>query len=559
MSLKKMKTKEITKTNVLLLFLVLSINFTFAQTPSWKWVKNFNGNRNDNGKNVAIDVNQNVYITGTFVSDSLTFGNVKILNSKAGEDDILIAKFNSNGVIQWSINGGGTLDDIANDIAVDGNNDIIVAGYFSSPTCKIGSTILSNASVTGSCGFILKINSANGNIIWSKVFGKTGSTVEASTLKIEPKTNNIIIGGLYTKGIEFNCDTLTPVISPNGFVAKFDNNGNCLFAKSYGIRSITTLAIDANNNIIIGGLGNTVAVNIDSVNIPIGIKVCIVKLNSKGTAIWGISASSTKINNGNWIFDLDVDKQGDIYAVGNYNSNDFTFGNLTPVNPSGGEFDIFVFKINSIGIPQYIKSYGSTKDDGATSICVNPNGNLIIAGYFKSKTINLGSFTLNNPSAYYTSEIFASELNSNGDVIWAERAGGNLYDRAKGVVTNGSDIYVTGYANNEATFGTDTIYNNGTESIFIAKISGTTSKIFKDKLKSSFVIFPNPASNELNIVNNLKQNFSVDIFNSKGEKLGLLNFSEEKYKIEIDNFEKGIYYLKIFNNQISTTKIFIKN
>lgn len=85
--------------------------------------------------------------------------------------------------------------------------------------------------------------------------------------------------------------------------------------------------------------------------------------------------------------------------------------------------------------------------------------------------------------------------------------------------------------------------------------------IKKFDLNNSIKIYPNPASKEINIVNNLSLKVeSVKIFNLIGQKITRNLISENNSSIDISHLQKGIYFLEIQleNNAVSFKK-FIKN
>lgn len=123
---------------------------------------------------------------------------------------------------------------------------------------------------------------------------------------------------------------------------------------------------------------------------------------------------------------------------------------------------------------------GSVKDDECRSTCVDPFGNVIVAGWFKSPLINFGSNTLTNTDASgNTNDIFLVKYSSGGNVIWAKSAGGTSFDEANGVCTDVSgNIFITGnFYSPVLTAGTQSITNTdpsptgNTRDIFTIKFS----------------------------------------------------------------------------------------
>jgi hypothetical protein len=64
----------------------------------------------------------------------------------------------------------------------------------------------------------------------------------------------------------------------------------------------------------------------------------------------------------------------------------------------------------------------------------------------------------------------------------------------------------------------------------------------------SFTLLPNPANNYVEIINDLQlQGEMVQLYDSKGCLLKSVSIQDEKTKIDISNFAKGLYLVKIGN------------
>jgi chitodextrinase len=80
-----------------------------AANGSALWVDRFNGNANDYASDVAIDGSDNVYIAGDFYSSSFVIGSTT-LSSPVANEDAYIAKLNSSGTPQWARQYNGVLN-----------------------------------------------------------------------------------------------------------------------------------------------------------------------------------------------------------------------------------------------------------------------------------------------------------------------------------------------------------------------------------------------------------------------------------------------------------------
>ncbi|WP_125723236.1 DUF7948 domain-containing protein [Flavobacterium ustbae] len=147
---------------------------------------------------VKTDSQNNVLITGYTWSETniSTFGSFQ--PNLKGFSDAFLVKFNSNGVRQWGTYFGGEDSDYATDLDLDSNDDIYIVGKTSSKTnIAINSNFqnqLNNSTnpyTIPTDGFITKFNK-NGNLIWSTYVGGNGTDV-FSTVAI--KDSYLVVAG----------------------------------------------------------------------------------------------------------------------------------------------------------------------------------------------------------------------------------------------------------------------------------------------------------------------------------------------------------------------------
>src|SRR4051812_45294660 len=89
-----------------------------------------------------------------------------------------------------------------------------------------------------------------------------------------------------------------------------------------------------------------------------------------------------------------IDSSGNLYSVG-YFANDIdmvAFGNLIPVAHASD--DIYLVKYDSTGTPRWVRSVGGNGFDEAFGVCVDPRGNVCIAGIVNSSPLAFDSVTV---------------------------------------------------------------------------------------------------------------------------------------------------------------------
>ena len=131
--------------------------------------------------------------------------------------------------------------------------------------------------------------------------------------------------------------------------------------------------------------------------------------------------------------------------------------------------NIFVKKYDPNGNIIWSVSAGGTGDDEGLGIAVDGTGNVYVTGYFEG-TATFGSQTL---TASGNNDIFVAKLTPSGNWLWAVKAGGTSIDKGYDIAVDGTgNAYVTGHFHGTATFGSRTLTSTDIgPDIFVAKLS----------------------------------------------------------------------------------------
>ena len=107
------------------------------------WAKGSGGIDSDEGKCVCVDASGNAYISGSFISTSISFGTNTLTNNAAGTKDLFVAGFDNIGSSIWSLQVGSYADEMGNGIANSLNSSAIyLGGMFNSGSVNFGSSIV---------------------------------------------------------------------------------------------------------------------------------------------------------------------------------------------------------------------------------------------------------------------------------------------------------------------------------------------------------------------------------------------------------------------------------
>jgi uncharacterized delta-60 repeat protein len=339
------------------------------------WIALLGGSGTDEAKAVAVDSSDNIIIAGNTSSDG------------QGGHDVLIAKFDSSGTLQWDRTLGDSSNDYAQGVAIDSSDNIIIAGhgYFGGSwtgfvakynssgviqwqkkintgssdyirKCAVDSSdniiVVGATSGTGAGsndGLIVKYNSS-GTVQWKRLLG--GSSSEVFYAVEVDSSDNIFVGGYTASDGAGNYDFL---------MAKYNSSGVLQFDKTLGGSnqefSQGGIAIDSSDNVIFSFYTNSVGAG----NYDAGI----VKYNNSGVFQWD------KILGGSgndYYYNVAVDSSDNIYGFG-WTASD-----------GAGSNDFLLAKYNSSGVIQWQKNLGGTASEVGYSVTVDSSDNIIIAG-----------------------------------------------------------------------------------------------------------------------------------------------------------------------------------
>ncbi len=110
------------------------------------WAARAGGSQDDFGNAIAVK-GTGVYVTGGFNSTSLLFGSTTLTNAMAGTSDIFVARYDLSGASVWARKSGGADSEAGNGIAADSAGNIYLTGYFISSSISFGSITINDFSV----------------------------------------------------------------------------------------------------------------------------------------------------------------------------------------------------------------------------------------------------------------------------------------------------------------------------------------------------------------------------------------------------------------------------
>jgi len=534
---------------------VLTIDSISAQTPPWGWKFTEGSVGDDRIYASCSDLNGNTYITGVYGADYL-FGTDSIFNNHSY--DAFIAKYDSNGVYQWVRTASGSDFDYGSGICTDSLGNVYATGYYESDTLLFDDTLLINLNVLINHFedvYMVKYD-PSGVFQWAKSFPATAGAVSKS---IYTDSKNIYLAGYFASD-SMNIDTIT-IHNPNSastgvFVSKFSMDGNPIWGRTNTAGSsafCNSVTADKDGNVILTGFFDGGITFLPfSISGHCIISGCVdyftVKLDSMGNPLWLSGAGGT--GNGNVSGNaVTTDNSGNVYVTGHFDGGGMImFGTDTLRNLSGSTYleDAFIVKYNSSGIVKWARSVATDQGDLGLAI-KEQNGKIFFTGEASGYYLIYQTDTF--PGSFFGG--FVMCVDSFGDLHWVK----SVYGNCRGLGLTNDDVIVSGELHFQIiVFDTDTFYNSGPgKDIFLAKIDSGSSGIYTSLSKvepalNKIVLFPNPATETLNILLNLKKaEGEIRIYDMMGKLIHeekIISNNDNTIKIGIGNLVRGIYLLK---------------
>ena len=230
----------------------------FATNGNLIWAKSLGSIDNDLVYGATVDYEDNIIITGTYAGNiDFDLSSTTHIVNGIGERDIFIAKYDSSGAFIWAKGIGSPSDDESYDIATDQTGNVFITGFFRETVDfnpdPVGEALL--VSQGSSDIFVAKYDK-NGNFVWAKGFGTDESYEEGWSIAVDT-TNNVIIAGVISGSVDFGAGSIVPHYGDkDALIAKFDNNGNTLWAHTIGGEGgdiARAVAVSKEGEIVIAG------------------------------------------------------------------------------------------------------------------------------------------------------------------------------------------------------------------------------------------------------------------------------------------------------------------
>ncbi|MDD2964477.1 MAG: T9SS type A sorting domain-containing protein [Bacteroidales bacterium] len=365
---------------------------------------------------VATDSDNNIYLTGYFGSTTATGPLTASFNpagggllTTEGNEDVFVAKYDSNGTYQWALsmgNNGAETQERAWDIAVDNQGNCFVTGGFHGTMNfnPLGEEMIHSLGDNTAGIFLVKYNT-NGLAQWVIVLDVKGNDVFTETYgacDADQHGNVFLAGNFRGNAVNFNPLGIATSLSSQGqndiFIAKYNTeNGMLYWVKQIGsnmqdLVSPGALRCDNNGNPhFTGRLSGTNSVDFDPEqgSFPISnSSLYLCSLDTDGHLRFATGMNSGTGDGGHRV---SFDSQNNVFLAGWMNQT-ATFGqtSLTAFAPTA---DCFLAKFtNNLDSTFWALNFGgesSSANNIVAGLSVDRNDNPVITGQLYGTNANV--------------------------------------------------------------------------------------------------------------------------------------------------------------------------
>ncbi|GIV33789.1 MAG: hypothetical protein KatS3mg031_1324 [Chitinophagales bacterium] len=398
--------------------------FKYDSLGNFIWALKAENSYEDSPNGIVTDAAGNVYVSGLYYGDTLTFGglttthtghlNIKayLLKVSPAGTPVWLRTFyapsDPNGFLSWGM--------WLNDMTINSNQELIVTGTIRTDSSHIDGFIVKNHGVNGSHTdfFVAKFNTTTGTAIWVK-----------------------------------------QAISVNGY------------------ENVEQITVDGQNAIYVCGhtISNTLTMDnftLQAASISPSNEAFIFKLSDSGAVLWADRFGAPNSQKLTQAQGITVDHSGNIYVAGEFSSTELQFGSFLLQNNntqllSNGSRDLFVAKYNAQGVKQWVKGITHNLNyDYSESIFrlqTGADNNIYAVGMFRGQSITWDSITVFNSiptatasSAYNRIDPFIVKFDADGIPFWIKTLHNSTYNHnlhdetlTRFVLDNGNNFYGAGF------------------------------------------------------------------------------------------------------------------
>ncbi len=546
------------KTHIYVIVIIFMLLFGIEEnsfTQNCYWSSQAGGILVDGGTDVISDWQGNTYVIGWTISpycyfqtDTLRWGSFLIKYNPLGNEEWVIELRSYN-----PQPGEYLLSDVSSMVYDTINNHILLTGNFYN-YLYLPDTTLHGDELTI---FLARLDT-DGHTIWARTAGGTGED-EAFGLTYDNQSN-IYISGASDRGILF--DQVT--IPRGGFLAKYDLNGNLIWAKNK-FRYYESFPGSSNwpfteappfnlsfsdNSVFVNGFTRNDTIIIDTVQIYLGTvrTAFLARFTREGDIIWFSPAGGPKSYSGK---QLAVNSNGTAYMTGIFEGAMGIFGDDT-LYSQASYCDGFLSKLDPTGEFVWTAQMFATGEAWGRGLALDQQGNIYLSAWF-SGMIQCGPEVITSGSSR---DMFLAKYSPDGGCLGIRHYSRGYIPRID--IDREGNIGLAGHFENTLDIGGNVLTSRGESDLFAAKcspITGVPQPL--DSPTNTLLIYANPNTGQCTVTIpeefRNEKNLQLQIFDQTGRLIqeARMEMVGESVKLDISAQAKGIYLAVLSNGKKS--------
>lgn len=510
------------------------------------------------GKAVAVDAEGNVYSCGN-ANGPVDFdpgpGEALTPPGTDANGNIYVVKYDAAGNYLWHYTVGGSSTDIAKNVAVDGNGDVLVTGYFSGNfDWDPGPGVLQPPLSTNYDCFVLKLSSA-GQIQWVQRITGPGENQDHG-LAVDT-ANNVYVTGSYSNTVSFGDGAATLAFAGgtwDAFYAKYGADGGFRWARSIagtGFQRGLSVACAGDRLYLYGTCsGLSTANGTHSLNLPSSpASTYLCKTDTAGNVLWLKSQSATGHMSGEALRAHGTN----VYLFASFRGTvDADPGDgvmeLVPSSPTNPQ--VLFAKLDSSGNAIWARQlHGNIHFDCVGDIAVDDEGGVAVT----CATFETEDYDPGPGEAVYTpvqpNDLFTARYTADGAFLWVRMVTtGETFDTASGTAVDQlGNVYMTGSFGDSAVFDPGplgTLYTPNSSTAFTVKYGvDLTLGLAGSDAPPALQLMPNPARGTLTILGAFERGDAMHVFDAAGRQVMSILADDHVMQCSVQALAPGAYTL----------------
>lgn len=461
--------------------------------------------------NISTDKEGNAYVLGVYDSANGTLGGRSLGHGPLPVPNntmYFIAKLNPAGQVVWVNNvvatssfgyGSGAMAITYlphGSIRADDSGHLYVCGNFISSGLSIGGTAL---TLHGDQSIFIAKYDTSGTPLWAKTYGSTGGDYVFNT-GLTSTGELFMAGAYYADAITLGPVTLNNTAGRGSFLAKFDNGGNAVWAKT----------------------------------------------------------TDTFV----YIWDVALDTMANAYICGSFTAGTVSFGGHSITNAMAGNANAFIAKYAADGTDMWARSFGSDSSETAEKITVDHCGNIFSTGTIGDIHAATTGYDLNfdgnthhlTVSSFADHPLFIAHYDVAGNYVNCVGLYGGGVNQPRITADNKGHFYINTQYTNPDTLGANILMrDSGQFYQYIARFdydsvgcvlySELAVEDITTVLTPEIQLFPNPANATFFLVNNegFNNGATASLLDMAGRQVISIPLNGKTVTIPLQGIAPGVY------------------